>query len=237
MDPLDRARTSLVLDLEARLTDLPPGGFIASPVAMTTLFPAITPQDPNAANGTPSVILIPSGGNAVTLPTVMPQTTFACSYGPSGGFATVYNTNPDLASVLGCATNPTPESIQAAVQPFQLGLMVWLNGTIYVFRATDNIFTVYPDTFSAGVDPETSSETPPAGFLTPMRGFLKVWSGNPSAHELGWALQAEAGSQATVQRFERGLMIAIPGRQDILVLMNSSGSIQSGTWRSVIGQF
>jgi hypothetical protein len=236
LNPEERARTSLLMDMFPLLTDLPPGGYIATPLPAMTLFPAGAPGA-TVGPGTPSVIIIPNQGSVI-LPTSAAQTPL-CSFFPPGGFATVYSNNPDIASVIGCAAGnpPITESIQAAVQPFQLGLMIWLNGTIYVFRATDNTFTIYSDTFTAGVDPETSSEAPPSGFFSPMRGFLKVWSNNPSAHDLGWALQPEAGAQATVQRFERGMMIAIPGRQDIFVLMNGSGSIQTGTWRSVIGQF
>lgn len=237
MAPEERARTSLLMDLMPLLTDLPPEGYIATPLPAMTLFPAVTPGA-TVGPGTPSVIILPNQGSSIILPTVAGQTPL-CSFFPPGGFATVYNNNPDIASVLGCASGnpPNTESIQGAIQPFQLGLMVWLNGTIYVFRATDNTFATYPDTFSAGVDPETSSEAPPSGFFSPMRGFLKVWSNNPSARELGWALQPETGVQATVQRFDRGLMVAIPGRQDIFVLMNSSGSVTTGTWRSIIGQF
>lgn len=236
LNPEERARTSLLMDMMPFLTDLPPGGFIATPLPALTLFPIGTPGAVPGP-GTQTVIVLPNQGSVI-LPTAAQQMPL-CAFFPPGGFSTVYNNNPDLASVIGCAAGspPNTESIQAAVQPFQLGLMLWLNGTIYVFRATDNTFTIYPDTFSAGVDPETSSEAPPSGFYSPMRGFLKVWNSNSSAHDLGWALQPEIGAQATVQRFERGLMIYIPGRQDIFVLMNSSGSIQTGTWRSVIGQF
>jgi hypothetical protein len=237
LNPEERARTSLLMDMMPLLTDLPPGGFVATPLPAVTLFPVVT-LGAVPGPGTQTVIILPNQGSSIILPTTNAQTPL-CAFFPPGGFATVYNNNPDIASVLGCASGnpPNTESVQAAVQPFQLGLMVWLNGTIYVFRATDNTFTTYPDTFSAGVDPETSSEAPPSGFFSPMRGFLKVWSTNPSARELGWALQPEAGAQATVQRFERGLMISIPGRQDIFVLMNASGSVTTGTWRSVIGQF
>ena len=109
--------------------------------------------------------------------------------------------------------------------------MVWLNGEMIVLYNTGQ-FQVLPDTFVDGVDPQTSSETPPQGLFTPIRGFLKVWSSNPAVRNgLGWALGEERGVTAKVQNFQNGRMIYLPGRGDIIVIL------PNGAWQAVAGTF
>lgn len=158
----------------------------------------------------------------------------SCPILPQGGFATVFAGNPDIAAQLGCAIDGSAHGVPAAWEPFQQGLMVWLNGEILVFYSVNDSFQSLPDTFVEGVDPETSSEVPPAGLVAPVRGFLKVWSGNSAVRNgLGWAISSETGVNATVTQFQNGRMIWLPGRNDILVLIGS----QVGTWLAFQGQF
>jgi hypothetical protein len=149
---------------------------------------------------------------------------------PAGGFGAVFLNNPNIAAQLGCPTS-TVQDVPAAWEAFQQGIMLWLNGEMLVLYNTRQ-FQTYPDTFVDGVDPQTSSETPPQGFFTPIRGFLKVWSGNPAVRNgLGWALNPEQGVTAKVQTFPTGRMIWLPGRGDIVVLL------PSGQWQSFPGSF
>src|SRR5690606_29703921 len=105
---------------------------------------------------------------------------------------------------------------------------------ILVFYTVSDTYQSLPDTFIEGSDPENSTETPPSGLFTPIRGFLKVWSGNSAVRNgLGWASNTEFGTSATVQAFNNGRMIYLPGRSDILVLIGS----QSGTWLAFQGAY
>lgn len=162
----------------------------------------------------------------------------SCDYLPPGGFGLVYNNNPDIAQQLGCPSGSPPDvlSIPAALQRFQNGLMVWLDGTIYVLYAGGS-FQRYDDTFVEGQDPERSRENAPEGLYVPVRGFLKVWSNFSNVRSgLGYAIEPETGTQATVLRFSNGRMVDLPLRNDVLVFVSQAGAV-NGTWRSVVGGF
>ncbi|MGB1285336.1 MAG: hypothetical protein ACPG7F_02285 [Aggregatilineales bacterium] len=157
-----------------------------------------------------------------------------CPFFPPGNFGTLYTANPDIAVALGCTAESPPNvlTINAAIQDFQNGTMLWLNGDIYVLNTVTDTYQYFPDTFNAGTDPETSSETPPSGLLAPQRGFLKIWSNNPAVRNgLGWALTGEQGTQASVLGFVNGLMIAPANRSSTFVLTGSPQG--SGSWRAV----
>lgn len=157
-----------------------------------------------------------------------------CPQNPSGGFGAVYQANPNLAAQLGCPLSDSPQQIPAARQPFERGAMIWLNGEIAVLFDLNSSLGRYDDTFTEGVDPETSSETPPAGYFAPVRGFLKIWGNQPSVRNgLGWATAAEQGLTATVLNFENGRMIWLAGTDEILVLFNAP----TNTWRSFPGTY
>jgi hypothetical protein len=168
-----------------------------------------------------------------TVPTQAALAT-TCSILPTGGFGAIFQSNPDVAAQIACPTDGNAQSVSAAWQSFEQGMMVWLNGEIIVFYNVNDNFQSLPDTFVAGVDPETSSEVPPAGLFTPIRGFLKIWSGNSAVRNgLGWATSSEQGVTATVMNFQNGRMIWLQNRNDILVMIG----LQSGNWLSFQGQF
>ncbi len=191
--------------------------------ADVTLIPASTPT---LAPGVPSPI--PPLPTTSGLPIAS-----ACSTSPTRGFLTLYQGNPDIANQLGCASGVV-QTIPAAWQNFERGIMVWLNGEIIIFYAVSDTYQSVPDTFIEGSDPETTTETPPVGLLAPIRGFLKVWNGNSAVRNgLGWAITPENGTTASVQAFGNGRMIFVAGRPDVLILIGS----QSGTWQAFIGSF
>jgi hypothetical protein len=170
----------------------------------------------------------------------LPSPTPPCTMMPSGGFLNVYNQNPTLASQLGCPSAPA-QTINDAYQPFERGAMLWIEfGTppaIFAF-ANDARFTRADDTYNASTDPYSGGETPPQGLVEPVRGFGKVWRGLPAVRQaLGWATAMEAGGQATMQLFGRGLMIAVPQRGQILVLIYDANSTFAGTWQGFAGGY
>lgn len=239
--PEERPLTSLLLDAIGATvlpTDYVVPGYQGTEI---TLNAPITLQA-----GTPSVVIVATAPGSTGLgsaPTpIVPaagSSAATCSFLPPGGFGSVYNNNPDIAASLGCPQGAPPDvsSQPAAVQTFQQGIMIWLQGDIYVLKAGANQFRHYEDTFLEGTDPANSTETPPSGLFAPVRGFLKIWSTYTDVRtDLGWAINQEVGVQATVMLFARGMMLWLPGRSDILVFM-SSDSMNTGTWRSFAGQF
>mgnify|MGYP001463996663 CR=1 FL=1 len=110
---------------------------------------------------------------------------------------------------------PTPTNIriQVAEQLFENGRMFWLepNREIWVLIVTGEgrgAWTVYQDTWTEGVDPE-SDETiiPPDGMLQPVRGFGTLWRTVPNLREdLGWAVSQEFGYLSDYQYVPGGTL-------------------------------
>lgn len=221
VDPANRPLLALLLTEAARATVLPTD-FIVPPHQGFEVTPA-----------TQAVDGVPTGIPPLEAITNTPATTVAtttCPNNLAGGFGTVFTNNPTIATQLSCPIG-TVQDISAAWQNFQQGIMVWLNGEVLVFYNTGQ-FETFQDTFVEGVDPQTSSETPPQGLFAPIRGFLKVWSSNPAVRDgLGWAFNQEQGVTAKVQIFGNGRMIWLLGRGDILVLLSN------GTWQAITGTF
>ncbi len=126
--------------------------------------------------------------------------------------------NIPFRDAMGCPRN-TYADIPAAVQNFEHGMMIWVNQgdggkkiiVIYnpgVFTDTF-IYTVRDDTWTEG---ELVSEglTPPPGRYEPVRGFGKIWRGSRGARQfIGWATEPERAETATVQYFEKGLLLRL----------------------------
>jgi hypothetical protein len=225
IDPQSRPLTSLLLEA-ANATVLPTDFIVPAYQGTEIAIPTLAP--PNNAQGTLPTPINVATAQSNTLPT--------CQFFPSGGFATAFANNPDIANQLGCPLGNPPDALSfpAAVQAFQQGDMLWVSGDVYVLTRTTRTYQRYSDTFIEGTDPNTSTETPPEGLFVPVRGFLKVWTVNPTVRSsLGWGVNAEQGTNATVQDFANGKMIWLDGRTDIYVLIGGD----SGTWRSIAGSF
>lgn len=237
----------------ATITDTP----TRTPTALPTLDPNERPLLAFAMTAYAMTVLPPdyqvppyTGVNVTLVPTVLPTSSSSgvivigapqptapnssnCATLPTAGFLTIYQSNPDIAALLGCSVG-TVQSIPAASQSYEQGQMFWLNGEILVLYYLNDLYQSYPDTFVQGTDPETTSEVPPSGLLAPVRGFLKVWSNNQTVRNgLAWATGAEVGATATVQGFANGRMIYLSGRGDVIVLIGS----QNGQWLSFQGQY
>ena len=196
--------------LAAQATVLPPT-YLPPPVTLTPAPPPGMPTQPPAA---------------------------ACPYPPPGGFGPIYAADPSLAAQLGCPLGapPAATSSASAYQPFERGAMVWLSGPIYALFSGGR-FQRYDDTFVPGVDPDSGDEIAPPGLVEPVRGFGKVWRSAPDVRAgLGWGLAGESGAQAALQRFERGWLVYLPQRGDVLALVEDAGG-QAGMWRALPGAF
>lgn len=204
------------------------GGLLAVAVSYTP------PPQPTGSWPRSAVGGTPASGGAITTPST-------CLNLPPGGFGSVYSSDPLLAGQLGCpiGSPPITTAPQTAVQTFERGLMIWVQatpGSIYVLKSDGN-FERYDDTWVDGVDPVSGNMTAPPGLTEPMRGFGKVWRNNSTVQSgLGWATAGEQGGTATLGEFERGRMLALPQRNEIIVLVFTGGA-NVGTWRAVPGGF
>jgi hypothetical protein len=118
---------------------------------------------------------------------------------------------------------PTTGDIQVAEQLFQNGRMFWVQPTeqLWVLIVTGEgrgEWTIYPDTFEDGVDPDLDpSIVPPEGLLQPERGFGKLWRNNQDVRDaLGWASTPEFGYVSRYEyhpggTVENGRYVAAPG--------------------------
>lgn len=181
--------------------------------------------------------VVPPPGSVLATP--LPAT--QCQFLPSGGFGLLIINEPALPTQIGCPVGapPVTASLASAAQTFERGAMVWVSGSpgvIYVLF-NNGTFLRFDDTFVAGVDPESGGQTPPSGLLEPVRGFGKVWRTSDAVRSgLGWATSPETATNAIVQDFERGRMLHLPSRADILILTYQTGPT-AGLWRAVPGQF
>lgn len=180
----------------------------------------------------------PVSAPASTIATSTPSdaTMPTCPVYPTGDFGTVFTSRPDLSARLGCPQSDFTLTLNAAVQNFEQGFMLWIDeqpGQIYAFFDELGSYLRYPDTFNAAVDPEIISAQPPAGLLAPARGFGKVWQANAALQDgLGYALAPETGASAEVLRFANGQMIALEGRAELLVLLRDP-ALSGGAWSAV----
>lgn len=217
----------------AHATVLPPDFYPTSP-------PVVLPTStPYIITATPPPFVIVTATTDPGLATPLPAT--QCQYLPPGGFGMIIIAEPDLVNQIGCPVGapPTTASFPGASQLFQSGSMIWVDeqgGQIYAFYSNGTFHRV-DDTFDPAIDPESGGETPPEGLQEPVRGFGKVWrTFEVTRTSLGWALADEAGVTVVAQEFDRGRMLYIEARSEILIL-TYQGNPTVGLWRSVAGSF
>lgn len=180
----------------------------------------------------PSSVGVPDlGQNAI--PTPLGNLTAAgnCSPAPES-FGNVESRYPEVNVRLGCAVG-APTGLGSAYQTYEQGFMIWAAnpnggaGTIYTVYNSGG-YQSFTDTWRAGVDPDSGGETAPDGLIAPIRGFGKVWRENIGVRNgLGWATSSETGDNVTLLLYERGLMLLIPQRGEMVVF----GA--DGTWFGV----
>ena len=130
---------------------------------------------------------------------------------------------------MGC---PTLGEITERVilQRFEHGWMLWqarrdtAPPTIYVLFDGSQKYLRFDDTYTPGVDPLGTSDTPPGGLVAPVGGFGKIWreAGALSVRDrLGWATMAESSGDGAVETFQHGLMVYTPNPREIFVLVQA----------------
>ncbi|MBN1203243.1 MAG: hypothetical protein JXJ20_15450 [Anaerolineae bacterium] len=202
------------------------------PITLTPSFtpsPTDTPVTPNAP-----VIYGPVGG--ITGANGEPGT--GCATVPQGGFGSIFQSDPSIQAAIGCPLAGSAVSASSAYQTFENGVMIWVSSlgaqpqpAIYALF-NNGTYQRYNDTFTDGVDPESSGAAPPPGKIEPVRGFGKVWRENGIVHEsLGWATSQEIGGAAQVLMFERGEMVYVGQSQQTYVLVTGA----PGTWSARAG--
>ncbi|MCE7948819.1 MAG: hypothetical protein DYG88_15460 [Chloroflexi bacterium CFX4] len=234
--------TPIVLFVTATPAPITPDAapnFSPTPVIAPLINLTLTPRPSATATAVPLPTLAPTLTPSFTATyTDTPEPTFAaraCSLAPQGGFAAIYNRQPALQQALGCAQSAALP-VNSAVQDFESGRMLWVSAladvpasTIYAIFNSGQ-YVRYADTWAEGVDPTVPSgaEGAPAGRTAPIRGFGKVWALNPAARNgLGWALGAENGTGAQIQRFERGEMVFVGALNQTFIFL-----AQGGAWRA-----
>ena len=250
-ETLTATETPTVTPVFTETTTVTPSATITdTPSPTPTDTPTITPE-PRAVNALlelamqatvlPQQVIAtampPLPGGDPFLPTVPAVTT--CPFPPPGGFNAIYIGDPALNQQLGCPQGdpPAPITIAGAWQEFEGGFMLWLDGPVYVLY-NGGRFQRFEDTYDETTDPESGGETPPPGRVEPVRGFGKVWRENPNVRQgLGWAYAAETGVQAVHQPFDRGLMLALPQRTQIIIIAADEASGAGGMWRSLVGSY
>jgi hypothetical protein len=203
--------------------------------------PTVTPE-PTATpspTGTSLPAPTPTPTTAVTATHTPPPPPIACPVLPTGGFLTIWTSDPDLQSALGCPFDPHPRRVpaawpvQTAYQPFERGAMIWSDRVawypqpvIYVL-GVDGTYRRYDDRFDPAVDPVSGEETPPGGLLEPAYGFGQVWRDQPGIREqLGWATAAETPGEGVFQMFLGGSMVWISQTGQTYVFCSESLAVR-----------
>lgn len=230
--PDDTDQTTPVADAP---TNAPP---TPSPTTLITNTPTFTPTPTNTpvTPDVPRYLPVGIGPDDVADQPPIIGVPGNCTASPQGGFATVYNNNPELAARLSCPVGGAT-GVQSAYQVFERGLMIWVSSqgstpqsAIFVLY-NNGEYRVFADTWREGVDPTSTDLQPPSGNLQePIRGFGKVWrEGGGVRDTIGWATQNEAGGDATLQQFERGTMIYLSQTGQTYLLFTGT----PGTWTAV----
>ncbi|UCG25635.1 MAG: hypothetical protein JSW55_06505 [Chloroflexota bacterium] len=157
---------------------------IPSPVGVTE-----TPRPAPTATQEPTETAAPTVTLAVPQATDSPAAQETCSY------EYFFYPAPETCPT-GWAVNSA-----AAEQPFEGGLMIWLEETdsIIVFY-DDGLWRRFEDTWSEDQPESDPDIIPPPERFQPIRGFGKVWRDRPEVREaLGWALGVELGFPSIFQ--------------------------------------
>lgn len=200
-----------------------------------TLTPTFTPTPTNTppTEGAPRFVPVGGGANAVSFGG---DAVGACTTPPTGGFATIYNSDPNIPSQLSCPVSGAA-TVSSAYQTFQNGVMIWVSSVgaggqsaIYVLY-NNSTYQRFADTWVEGVDPSsTGLQAPSPDLREPIRGFGKVWRQSGGVRDsLGWATSNEQGGTGATQVYERGELVYITQSGQTYIL--SAGT--PGTWTAV----
>ena len=205
------------------------------PPTRITLTPTFTPTPTDTPITPGAPLFLPVGGGEFSAAEFAVDVA-TCSTPPTGGFATIFNGDTNVASQLSCPVLGAA-SVSSAYQVFQNGIMIWVSSVgaggqsaIYVLY-NNNTYQRFADTWVDGIDPSSTGLQPPADNLRePIRGFGKVWRQSGGVRDLlGWATTDEQGGSGATQVFERGDMLYISQTGQTYILITGS----PGTWTTV----
>ncbi len=169
-----------------------------------------------------------------------------CDSVPIRGFGKVWGERPEVAALLGCPGWPAGEQgTDAAVQPFEHGLMLWLGADSHAY--SDPVYVLFEDgqyqrfADQGAADPAVVGEIP-AGFYAPGDHFGKVyWEGTGARvkERLGYATGPQVSSPGAFQQFWNGRMFWTGTLKRIFVLYdywqydkNGQNGVQVRAWTS-----
>jgi hypothetical protein len=163
----------------------------------------LIPTQPGAASGTiVAEAASPTRATATSAPQPAPTSTMAL---PASATASPIPTDCVLTWFFQPAPDACPVGYPtvsaAAEQPFEKGVMIWLEKTdSIIVLHDDGRWRRFEDTWSEGEPESDPAIVPPAGRFQPIRGFGKVWRQRPEVRKaLGWALGVELGFESTFQ--------------------------------------
>jgi hypothetical protein len=146
-------------------------------------------RPPATATAEPTLPAAPTATLAAPQATGSPAAEESCSY------EYFFYPAPETCPA-GWATNSA-----AAEQPFEGGLMIWLEETdsVIVFYE-DGRWQRFEDTWSEDQPESDPDIVPPLERFQPIRGFGKIWRERPEVREaLGWAKGVELGFPSFLQ--------------------------------------
>jgi hypothetical protein len=193
----------------------------------------------------------PPIGTATAAPAATPTpvakaTTPYCDSVPIRGFGKVWGDRPEVAALLGCpGWPPNEQGTDAAVQPFEHGLMLWLGADSHAY--SDPVYVLFEGgqyqrfADQGAADPAVVGEIP-AGFYAPGDHFGKVyWEGTGARvkERLGYATGPQVSSPGAFQQFWNGRMFWTGTLDRIFVLYdywrydkNGQNGVQVRAWTS-----
>lgn len=164
-----------------------------------------------------------------------------CTDVPVRGFGRVWADHLEVQTQLGCpySWQSNEQSIKAAVQTFQHGVMIWLetdgfygNDPVYVFFA-DGTYQRFGDLGEA--DPAKVGPIPP-GFHEIGDKFSKVyWEGTGARvkERLGYAIDPASDSPGAYQQFSNGRMFWLGAIDRIFVILQYIQNPETGNYEPV----
>jgi hypothetical protein len=188
-------------------------------------------------------------GAATSAPAATPAakaTVPYCDSVPIRGFGTVWGERPEVAALLGCPGWPPGEQgTDAAVQPFEHGLMLWLAADSHAY--SDPVYVLFEDgqyqrfADQGAADPAVVGQVP-AGLYAPGDHFSKAyWEGTGARvkERLGYAIGPQVSSPGAFQQFWNGRMFWTGTLKRIFVLYdywqydkNGQNGVQVRAWTS-----
>jgi len=115
------------------------------------------------------------------------------------------------------AEAPTYLTAKAAFQPFERGVMFWIEDTNQILvltngaTANDGMLAQYQDTWREGMPETDPTIAAPEGFLQPTRNFGQAWRTYPGVRDaLGWATGEPVNFTALVVRHKDKVLLNAP---------------------------